>query len=105
MSTDIPEGVEVQQVWLVEAQYTPEATERRPPVRGEHLARVARLRGEGTFIEAGAYIDALTSSVILLRADSEEEALAIAREDVYAKTGVWGEITARPFGRVVPAGT
>ena len=70
-------------------------------VRGEHLANVARLREEGVIIEAGAYSDKMTSSVLLVRADDAAAALALARRDVYVKAGVWGDIAARPFGRVV----
>jgi len=98
--SDIPAGVTIESVFLVEAQYTPEAAEKRPAVRGQHLANAARLREEGVIIEAGAYSDRLSSSVLLLRAADAEAALAIAREDVYAKAGVWGAISARPFGRV-----
>jgi uncharacterized protein YciI len=98
--SDIPAGVKVESVFLVEAQYTPEAAERRPAVRAEHLANVVRLRKEGTVIEAGAYSDELTSSLLLVRADDAAAALAIARADVYVKAGVWGDISARPFGRV-----
>jgi uncharacterized protein YciI len=58
------------------------------------------LRDAGTIIEAGAYSDGLTSSILLVRADDAEAALALARADVYARSGVWGDITARPFGRV-----
>lgn len=99
--SDIPAGVKVESVFLVEAEYTPDAAEKRPAVRGEHLTRVARLRHEGIFIEAGAYSDQLTSSLILMRAENAAAALAIAREDVYVRAGVWGAISARPFGRVV----
>jgi hypothetical protein len=99
--SDIPAGIKVESVFLVEAQYTADAAERRPAVRSEHLTRVARLREEGTIIEAGAYSDELTSSVLLVRADDAAAALAIARGDVYVKAGVWGDISARPFGRVV----
>ncbi len=99
--SDIPAGVTVESVFLVEAQYTPEAAERRPAVRAEHLANVARLREEGTIIEAGAYSDRLSSSVLLVRAPDAAAALALARRDVYVKAGVWGEISARPFGRVI----
>ena len=98
--SDIPAGVKVEPVFLVEAQYTAEAAERRPAVRGEHLVNVARLRNEGVIIEAGAYSDGLTSSVLLVRADDAAAALAVARRDVYVTAGVWGEISARPFGRV-----
>jgi uncharacterized protein YciI len=104
MSADMPDGVEVQRVWLVEARYTPEAAERRPAVRAQHLSNVVELRRAGVLIEAGAYADGLTSSILLLRAADEAEALAIAGDDVYVSAGVWGEITARPFGRVVSAG-
>ena len=99
--SDIPAGVQVESVFLVEAQYTPEAAEKRPAVRAQHLTRVAELRAEGTIIEAGAYSDGLTSSILLVHAEDAAAALAIARADVYVTAGVWGEISARPFGRVV----
>ena len=98
--SDIPAGVKVESVFLVEAQYTPEAAEKRPAVRAEHLANVARLRDEGVIIEAGAYSDGLTSSLLLVRADDAAAAIALARRDIYVKAGVWGDISARPFGRV-----
>jgi uncharacterized protein len=101
--SEIPAGVKVESVFLVEARYTPEAAEKRPAVRREHLANVVRLREEGTIIEAGAYADGLTSSLLLVRAPDAAAAMAIARGDVYVKAGVWGEITVRPFGRVIPA--
>jgi uncharacterized protein YciI len=100
---DIPPGVAVEAVFLVEAQYTPEAAERRPAVRAEHLANVARLRDEGVIIEAGAYSDELSSSVLMVRATDAAAALALARKDVYVKAGVWGDINVRPFGRVTSA--
>jgi uncharacterized protein YciI len=101
--SEIPAAVQVETVFLVEAQYAPDAIEKRPAVRSEHLARIVRLREEGTVIEAGAYADSLTSSILLVRADDAAAALAIAREDVYVKAGVWSEISARPFGRVIAA--
>jgi len=96
----IPAGIEIEQVYLVEARYTPEAAERRPAVRATHLARAAELKRAGTIVEVGAYSDALTSSILLVRAASTDEALDLARQDVYVSAGVWGEITARPFGRI-----
>lgn len=101
MNSEIPAGVEIEIVYLVEAQYAPDAAEKRPAVRPEHLARVVRLLEEGTLIEGGAYSDSLTSSIMLVRAADAAAALAIARADVYARSGVWGDISARPFGRVV----
>ena len=101
MSSEIPAGVEIEIVYLVEAQYTADAADKRPPVRAEHLARIAELRRAGTIIEAGAYSDGLTSSILLVHAEDAAAALAVARADVYARSGVWGDISARPFGRVV----
>ena len=98
--SDIPAGVKVESVFLVEAQYTAEAAERRPAVRGEHLTRIVRLREEGVVIEGGAYSDELSSSVMLVRAADAAAAVALARQDVYVRAGVWGDISARPFGRV-----
>lgn len=99
--SDIPAGVKVESVFLVEAEYTPEAADKRPAVRARHLANIVRLREEGTIIEAGAYSDGLSSSLLLLRAPDAAAALAIVRQDVYVTAGVWGDISARPFGRVV----
>jgi uncharacterized protein YciI len=101
---EFPPGVTIETVYLVEAQYTPEAAERRPSVRAEHLTRIAELKRAGTLIEGGAYADAMTSSVMLVRAPDAESAAAIARADVYVRSGVWGVITARPFGRVDVSG-
>jgi uncharacterized protein len=101
--SEIPAGVNVETVFLVEAQYTSDAAEKRPAVRPEHLARVAKLRAEGTIIEAGAYSDRMSSSILLVRATDAAAALAIARQDVYVRAGVWGDISARPFGRVTAA--
>lgn len=97
---EFPPGVDIEPIFLVEAQYTPEAPQRRPAVRAEHLARIAELKRAGTILEAGAYSDALTSSILLLRADDADAAVRLVHEDVYVRAGVWGEITARPFGRV-----
>jgi uncharacterized protein YciI len=100
MSSEFPPGVTVESVFLVEVQYTPEAAERRPAVRAEHLGRIAELLRAGTLVAAGAYADGLTSSVLLVRAADAAMAVAVARADVYVKSGVWGDITARPFGSV-----
>jgi uncharacterized protein YciI len=97
---EIPGDVEIEPLFLVEARYTPEAAERRPTVRAQHLARIAELKRTGVIVEAGAYADGLTTSLLLVRVPDAESALAVARADIYASAGVWGEIAARPFGRV-----
>jgi uncharacterized protein len=99
---ELPPGIEIEQVYLVEVQFTPEAAERRPAVRYEHLVRIADLKRNGTLIEGGAYADGgLTSSILIVRAPDAETAAAVARADVYMRAGVWEGIGVRPFGRVV----
>ena len=93
-------GVAIEPIWLVEATYAPDAAETRKPFRSEHLARLMELRDAGVVIEAGAFPD-VSASVVFLRAASEAEALAICRDDVYMRNGVWVEVRARPFGRVI----
>jgi uncharacterized protein YciI len=49
---EFPPGVSIETVYLVEAQYTAQAAERRPAVRPAHLTRIAELKRAGTLIEA-----------------------------------------------------
>lgn len=100
MTSEIPPGVAMETVWLVEATYAPDAAETRPPHRPAHLARLATLRDAGIVVEAGAFAD-LTASVLLVRVADEAAALDLCRQDVYLREGVWVELRARPFGRVV----
>jgi len=98
---DVPDGVRVETIYAVEISYSPDAAERRPAVRREHLARIARLMEEGRIVEAGGYLD-FSASLLLVRAPSEEEAIALVREDVYLRSGVWlDDAKARAYGRVI----
>jgi uncharacterized protein YciI len=99
MAREIPDGLAVEQIWVVEATYAADAAQRRPAVRAEHLAHIGELRAVGTIVEAGAYTD-MSASLMLLRAPSEEAALAVARADVYFRSGVWTGFRVRAFGRV-----
>lgn len=99
MAGEIPDGLAIEQVWVIEASYGPDAAERRRAVRAEHLSRLAELRQAGTMIEAGGFAD-MSGSLLLLHAASEEDALNIARADVYFRSGVWTGIRARALGRV-----
>jgi uncharacterized protein len=87
-------------VWLIEATYAPDAAETRIPFRAEHLARVAALKASGVIVEIGAFLD-VSGAIAMIRADSESAALDIMRADVYVTNGIWVELRARPFGRVV----
>ena len=97
MTQDAPGPIEV--VWHVEATYAPDGAESRAPFRAEHIERLQRLKAEGTIIEAGAFAD-VSATVMIIRAATEEEVLALARADVYMRNGVWVEVRIRPFGRV-----
>ena len=96
----IPDGVAVETVFVVEISYSADAPEKRPAVRPEHLRRIARLLGDDRVLEAGGYLD-FSSALLMVRASSEEEAVALVRDDVYVRDGVWlDDARARPFGRV-----
>jgi uncharacterized protein YciI len=99
MAREIPEGLAVESVWVVEADYAPDAAERRPAVRGEHLARIGRLMADGTIVLAGAYAD-MSGSLVVVRAASEEAALSIVKDDVYVRAGVWTDFRVRAMGSV-----
>jgi uncharacterized protein YciI len=92
-------GHRLEQVWLIECTYAPDAAETRVPVRAQHLARVAALKRAGVIVEAGGYMD-VSASVLVIRAATEQDALDVCREDVYMREGVWVELRAKAFGRV-----
>lgn len=100
MTAEIPPGVAIETIYIVEATYAPDASESRRPVRIEHLGRVMEMRRAGILIEAGGYAD-FSSALLLFRTSSAEEALRICREDIYTQSGVWVELRARAWGRVV----
>jgi uncharacterized protein YciI len=87
-------------VWFVEATYAPDAAETRVPFRPQHLARLLELKDAGVVIEAGAFPD-VSASILIVRAADEAAALELCRDDVYMRNGVWVELRARPFGRVI----
>ncbi len=95
--TDGPGPIET--TWHVEATYAPDGAESRVPFRAEHIARLQRLMAEGIVIEAGAFTD-VSATVMIVRAATEDNVMALARDDVYMRNGVWVEVRVRPFGRV-----
>jgi uncharacterized protein YciI len=92
----------IEPIWFVEATYAPDAAETRVPFRAQHLARLIELEDAGVVIEAGAFVD-VSASILLVRSADETAALDLFRDDVYMRNGVWVELRARPFGRVVRA--
>ena len=102
--TGIPSDVTIEPTWLIEATYAPDAAVMRVPFRARHLARIVELRDAGVVIEAGALTD-MSASILIIRAADEAAALEIARSDIYTANGVWVEVRARPFGRVIRSGS
>jgi uncharacterized protein YciI len=103
MTESAPPAYAIETIWVVEATYAPDAAETRPAVRPEHLARIAALISGGQVLEAGGYLD-LSTALILVRAESESEAIGLFRDDVYMRAGVWVELRAKPYGRVALVG-
>jgi uncharacterized protein len=101
--SDLPTDVTIEPTWLIEATYAPDAAETRLPFRGRHLARLAELIDAGVIVDVGAFTD-VSASIIIVRAADEAAALDIARGDIYMANGVWVELRARSFGRVVRSG-
>jgi uncharacterized protein len=99
VTQEIPDGIVMEPVFVIEATYAPDAAETRPPHRSTHLARIADLRAAGIVLEAGAYPD-LSGSLLMVRAADADAAMALAAEDVYMREGVWVEARVRPFVRV-----
>ena len=89
----------LENVWVVQATYAPDAAETRVPFRARHLARIATLKAVGVIVVAGAYLDT-SSSLLIVRAADEAAAIAIARADIYMENGVWVEVRAKPFVQV-----
>jgi uncharacterized tellurite resistance protein B-like protein/uncharacterized protein YciI len=97
---EMPDGVKIEQVWLVEVPYTPQAPELRPALRHQHLARMMRLKVQDRVIEVGGTAD-FAKSVILVRASSEDEIRELVAADVYTTGGVWGPPVIVGYGRLV----
>jgi uncharacterized protein len=97
--SEIPPGIAIEPVFLVEATYAPDAAETRPLHRAEHLARVMVLRAAGTILEAGGCTD-LSAAYLLFRAVDAEAVAALINDDVYLREGVWASFRVRGFGRV-----
>ena len=96
---EIPTGVEIEQVWAIEAEYAPDGEARRRPVRRAHLANLAQLMREGVVVVAGA-VGHVESTFIVVRVADEAAARDLAKQDVYWTSGAWAHIRVRPYGLV-----
>lgn len=96
---EVPDTLEVEQLYAIEAEYGPDGENRRRPFRREHLENYARLSHEGIIVFGGALGD-VESAFIVVRAPDEAAALALAQRDVYATSGTWTSYRVRPYALV-----
>lgn len=86
--------------YVAEVLLRPDATERRVPVREEHLTRVAKLMDEGAIVLAGAYDD-MSATLLVFSLENEDAVKAIIESDVYWRSGVWTGYEIRKINRLV----
>ena len=79
----------------------PEGQAKRPIHRPLHLERLRKLQDQGKLICAGPFADQ-AGSLIIIEADSLDEAEAFAREDPYAIKGIFERVEVHPFKQVLP---
>ena len=79
----------------------PNGQKLRPQYRPAHLERLQDLEAQGRLICAGPFGDH-TGSLMMIKADSFQEAEAFAREDPYLKHGIFDRVEVHPFTHVLP---
>lgn len=82
----------------------PDGEAKRKLHRSEHLARLEPLDAQGRVVLAGPLTDR-AGSLIIIDADSLEEAQAFIQEDPYVRFGVFERVEVHPFMQVFPRGT
>ena len=98
-------------LYAILAEDLPGALEKRVATRPAHVERLKALQDEGRLLLAGPHpaIDAndpgpagFTGSLIVAEFATREAAIAWAAEDPYAKAGVYGKVTVKPFRKAFP---
>jgi uncharacterized protein YciI len=79
----------------------PRGQELRPKVRPSHLEYVRAAAQKGKIVLGGRFTDG-SGSLIVLDAESQEEALKFAQSDPYTKEGVFERVDVKPFQKVFP---
>ncbi|KAI8873483.1 hypothetical protein GQ42DRAFT_160503 [Ramicandelaber brevisporus] len=89
--------------WVVIAQdHNPEGVARRKEVRPAHMVRAKEFHAQGKLDFAGAILDSkdgetMRGSVLLVTAETEQEAREIIETDLYFTAKVWEKYTIHPF--------
>ena len=79
----------------------PEGEARRKIHRPAHLAKMEPLDQQGRILLAGPLTDK-TGSLIVIEAETLEEAQQFAREDPYTVNGVFERVEVHPFMQIFP---
>ena len=79
----------------------PDGEARRKIYRPAHLAKMEPLDQQGRVVLAGPLTDK-AGSLIIIEADSLEEAQQFAEEDPYTVNGVFERVEVHPFTQVFP---
>jgi uncharacterized protein YciI len=80
----------------------PDAKEKRPRLRPQHLAHLDGLARAGRVPLAGPFTDG-TGSLIVVDAESLEDVWHLVATDPYVTGGVFDRVDVKPFKRVFPA--
>ena len=97
--------------YAIMAEDTPNSLEKRLAVRPEHLARLQSLQSEGRLLLAGPFpaIDStdpgpagFSGSLIVAEFANLEEAKTWANNDPFVSTGVYSQVTVKPFRKTLP---
>jgi uncharacterized protein YciI len=98
-------------LYLILGEDSANSLDRRLAARPDHLARLQALKAEGRLILAGPCpaIDSpdpgpagFSGSLIVAEFASLEAARAWADADPYVATGVYADVTVKPFKKVLP---
>lgn len=98
-------------LYAVIAEDNPGTLEQRLAARPEHLKRLQQLQDDGRLVLAGPHpaVDAedpgsagFTGSLVVAEFPSLAEARAWADADPYVNAGVYGQVTVKPFRKVLP---
>jgi len=79
----------------------PDGEAKRKIYRPAHLAKMEPLDQQGRVVLAGPLIDK-TGSLIVIEADSLQEAQRFAQEDPYTVNGVFERVEVHPFTQIFP---
>ncbi len=97
--------------YAIVAEDVPGSLEKRMAARPQHLARLTALQNEGRLLLAGPFpaIDSIdpgpagyTGSLIIAEFANLEAAQAWAAADPFVNSGVYANVSVRPFRKTLP---